>query len=51
MNCRAGAPPAERNWQPERLPYKLMSVKKAYARAGVNVDLANKLKRDRFSRG
>src|SRR6266550_5968518 len=41
----AGASPTETNWQPERSPYNGMTLKKAYARAGVDVDLGNRLKR------
>src|SRR5436190_9629031 len=46
MNCRAGTSPAGTNWQPGAVALQRTVVKKAYARAGVDVDLANKLKRD-----
>jgi phosphoribosylformylglycinamidine cyclo-ligase len=45
MNCGAGASPAEKRLATGAVALQRVIVKKAYARAGVDVDLANKLKR------
>ena len=46
MNCRAGSFACRNELATGAVALQRMIVKKAYARAGVDVDLANKLKRD-----
>jgi len=42
--CRAGASPAETNWQPQRLPYKTWSWKKHTRVFASTSNHGNKLK-------